>query len=179
MDAQMRETLFSSEQQEWETPRALLDKLAQEFNFTLDAAASEANAKFKKFYTAEIDALAQEPGQWKYDAGAGVIWINPPYGRVIAKWTARALAESRLGAKIVMLVPSRTDTKYFHEHLIHGAIRFLPSRLHFELDGKPVLDKNGKPQAAPFPSAIVIFGRRPSMRCWDWRDVKEEAEDVI
>ena len=37
-------------------------------------------------------------------------------------------------------------------------IRFLRGRLKFEIGGVPVTDKDGRPQAAPFPSMVCIFG---------------------
>lgn len=50
---------------------------------------------------------------------------------------------------VVMLIPARTDTSYFHEYIYHKAkeIRFLRGRLHF----------NESKQGAPFPSMIVVF----------------------
>jgi hypothetical protein len=76
--------------------------------------------------------------------------MNPPYGRTIGKWIARAAQEAENGNITVALLPARTDTKYFHEH-IYGKheVRFVRGRLKFvgaQLSG-----------SAPFPSMIVIF----------------------
>lgn len=56
------------------------------------------------------------------------------------------------GGTVVMLLPARTDTKWFHEYIYNKAeIRFIKGRLKFG---------NSK-NAAPFPSMIVVFdGRR-------------------
>lgn len=49
---------------------------------------------------------------------------------------------------VVMLIPARTDTRYFHDYIYGKAeIRFVKGRLKFG-DGK---------SPAPFPSMVVIF----------------------
>ena len=52
------------------------------------------------------------------------------------------------GTIVVLLIPARTDTKYFHNYILHRAeIRFIRGRLKF----------SGNKNSAPFPSMIVIF----------------------
>ena len=78
----------------------------------------------------------------------GVVFCNPPYGREISKWVEKAYNENKKGIKIVMLLPARTDTKWFHEYIYKKhEIRFIRGRLKFN-DGK---------QSAPFPSMVVIM----------------------
>ena len=73
--------------------------------------------------------------------------MNPPYGREISRWMRKAFESAAGGATVVCLVPSRTDTKWFHNYAARGEIWFLRGRLKF-----------GRAKAsAPFPSAIVIF----------------------
>ena len=132
---------FSSEDMCWETPPELFAQLDAEFGFTLDVAASAANAKCTRFFTEADDGLAQD---WSRDR----CWMNPPYGREIGKWMAKAHAESLRGALVVCLIPSRTDTAWWHDHIEGLAeVRFLRGRIKF----------GGAPWNAPFPSAIVIF----------------------
>lgn len=72
----------------------------------------------------------------------------------------KAYEESKkLNTTVVMLLPARTDTKRFHKYiwLPENEIRFIEGRLSFEINGKPMVDKNGRPESAPFPSMIVIF----------------------
>lgn len=77
--------------------------------------------------------------------------MNPPYGREIGKWIAKAYEESRRGALVVGLIPARTDTRYWHEFIEKKAeVRFLRGRVKFEQPGM-------KPAPAPFPSAVVIW----------------------
>ena len=131
--------LFSSASGEWETPQELFDELDAEFHFTLDVCASPHNAKCEKYLT---DALTVP---W-----TGICWMNPPYGRNVGKWIQKAYAAAKNGATVVCLLPSRTDTKWWHDYCMKGEIRFIRGRLYFT-------DSTGKTGRAPFPSAIVIF----------------------
>ncbi len=137
------ETLFSSKSNEWETPQDFFDALNKEFNFTLDAAATDENAKCKRYFTATKDGLAQS---WQNET----VFLNPPYGRKVGKWIEKARTEAERGATVVCLIPARTDTRYFHEHCFKGEVRFVRGRLKF----------GGSKNSAPFPSAVVVF--RPS-----------------
>lgn len=124
---------------EWATPQDLFDELDQEFGFTLDVCATSENAKCATFFTKEQNGLIQNWG--------GVCWMNPPYGRVINDWMKKAWEEHEKGATVVALVPSRTDTKWFHNYALKGEVRFIKGRLKF----------GGSEDAAPFPNCIVIF----------------------
>ena len=133
---------FSSDSNEWETPQDLFDKLNDEFRFTLDPCASKNNAKCKKYYTKEDNGLIQS---WRDE----IVFMNPPYGREIPKWVEKAYNESiHEDCIVVCLIPSRTDTKYWHEFIFpHAEVRFLKGRLKF----------SGHKNSAPSPSAVVIF----------------------
>lgn len=138
--------MFSSNDMTWETPQWLFNKLDKEFNFTLDVCALPETAKCKNYYTPQIDGLKQD---WEDN----ICWMNPPYGREVGVWIEKAYKESLKGAIIVCLIPSRTDTKYWHDYCMKAnEIRFVKGRLKFG-DSK---------NSAPFPSAIVIFNGRQS-----------------
>ena len=129
--------MFSSKTDLWATPQTFYDMLDKEFHFTLDVCAIAENAKCDNYYTPEIDGLKQE---W-----TGVVWCNPPYGRDIKKWVEKAYNSK---CKVVMLLPARTDTNWFHNYIYKKAeIRFIKGRLKF----------GGGKNAAPFPSMICIF----------------------
>ena len=136
------ELMFSSKTDLWSTPWNFFDKLNDEFHFTLDPCSTHENAKCYKHFTIEEDGLLQ-------DWGNEVVFCNPPYGRQIKDWVKKAYEESQKdNTTVVMLIPARTDTIYFHEYIYHKAeIRFIKGRLKF---GEA---KN----AAPFPSMVVIF----------------------
>lgn len=133
------ELMFSSVTDLWSTPQYFFDKQNAIHKFTLDVCADATNAKCDKYYHSLMDGLSQE---W-----VGVCWMNPPYGREIGKWMKKAYESSLNGAKVVCLVPARTDTKWWHDYAMKGKIEFLRGRLKFG---------NSK-NSAPFPSAIVIF----------------------
>lgn len=136
------ELMFSSKTDLWETPKDLFDELNNEFQFTLDVCATPENAKCDKFYTKEQDGLKHP---WK-----GTVWCNPPYGRGIGQWVMRALFASVSGSTVVMLLPARTDTKWFHDYIYkrnNVEIRFIRGRLKF----------GGSKNSAPFPSMVVVF----------------------
>ena len=131
--------MYSSETDEWASPQPLFDQLNAEYHFELDVCATTENAKCDRFFTKEDDGLLQN---W-----TGVCWMNPPYGRYISRWMKKAYESSKEGATVVCLIPSRTDTKWWHEYAAKGEIRFIKGRLKFG---------NSK-SSAPFPSAIIIF----------------------
>lgn len=130
---------FSSQSDNWATPREFFDELNREFHFNLDVCASESNAKCESYFTVEDNGLAQ---QW-----SGTCFMNPPYGRTIGSWMQKAYQSSLEGATVVCLVPARTDTRWWHDLASKGEVRFVKGRLKFG-DAKT---------NAPFPSAVVIF----------------------
>ena len=139
----MNKELFTSNSNEWETPQDLFDELNKEFNFDVDVCATKENAKCKKFYTKENNGLKQD---WL----GKVVWCNPPYGREVTSWIDKAYKSqtNSYSTTIVMLLPARTDTRWFHNYLYGKAeIRFIKGRLKFS---------NSK-NSAPFPSMIVIL----------------------
>lgn len=130
---------FSSATDMWATPQDLFDRLNAEHGFTVDVCATRENAKCARFFTLAEDGLSQP---W-----TGVCWMNPPYGRSIGGWMAKALASAQAGATVVCLVPARTDTNWWHNYAVKGEIEFLRGRLKF----------GGHKNSAPFPSAVVTF----------------------
>lgn len=150
--------MFSSKTDKWATPQDFFDEINREFGFSLDVCALPENAKTTRYYTPEQDGLTQP---WE-----GVVWCNPPYGRQIGKWVERAALAAKSGAVVVMLLPARTDTKWFHEYIYGKAeIRFVRGRLRF----------GGAANPAPFPSMVVVFRGEGSRwriktQCWKpWR----------
>ncbi|MCL2650773.1 MAG: phage N-6-adenine-methyltransferase [Candidatus Azobacteroides sp.] len=139
----MNKVLFSSQNNDWSTPQAFFDKLNEEFHFTLDACALPENAKCKLYFTPEMDGLSRS---WSDHTA----FVNPPYGKQIAAWVEKCYHEScKENTKVVLLIPARTDTVYFHRFIYKKAeeIRFIKGRLKFG---------NAK-NSAPFPSMVVIY----------------------
>lgn len=138
------ELMFSSKTDKWETPQDFFDKLDMVFRFETDVCALPENAKCEQFFTPDEDGLRQE---WN-----GVCWMNPPYGRTISEWVAKAyMSAKENGATVVCLVPARVDTKWWHNYCAKGEVFFVKGRLKF----------GGSKNSAPFPNAVVVF--RPTV----------------
>lgn len=105
----MNSALLSSQRHDWETPPEFFDKINAEFHFTLDPCATPATAKCEKYYTPAENGLAQD---WSGET----CFVNPPYDRELPKWIKKCYKESKR-AKVVMLIPARTDTKAFHDYI--------------------------------------------------------------
>lgn len=156
----MNEALLSSKKLDWCTPADFFKELDQEFHFDLDPAATAKSAKCARYFTPTEDGL-------KADWGGSRVFCNPPYGRQICDWVRKGYEESQKpGTVVVMLIPARTDTAYFHDYIFGGKadeVRFLRGRLTFtDEDGNPTTDAKGRACSAPFPSAVVIW-RSPDM----------------
>ena len=135
---------LTSNNEEWETPQSLFEKLDAIYHFTLDPCSTHLNAKCEKHYTREEDGLSRS---WEGET----VFCNPPYGRNIGRWVEKCAMESKR-ARVVLLIPARTDTAYFHDFIYHKArIQFLRGRLKFEMGGVAM-------NTAPFPSMLVYWG---------------------
>ena len=126
--------------------KKFFNELHEKYNFTLDVASNDNNAKLENYFTKGDDGLKKE---WK-----GRVFCNPPYGREIKHWVEKAYNESKkdYNELIVLLIPARTDTTYWHDYIFNKAseIIFLKGRLKFEINGKST-------NPAPFPSALIIY----------------------
>lgn len=150
--------MFSKASDEWSTPQAFFDELNAEFGFDVDAAATEDNGWVDGDYFGldhripeQRDALAVE--NWR--PYGRTVWLNPPYSKC-REFIAKAAEEARKGCTVVCLVPARTDTRWFHEHVWDAAthrprpgveVRFIKGRLKF----------GGATAGAPFPSVVIVF----------------------
>lgn len=142
--------LTSSGNDEWETPHYLFNHYNKLYQFTLDPCCTKETAKCPVYYTKEDNGLNKS---WKNEK----VFMNPPYSRGLMKqFIRKAYIESEENNALVLaLIPSRTDTKYFHTYISKAKeIIFLKGRLKFLLYGKPH-------QSAPFPSMIVIWNKQP------------------
>jgi site-specific DNA-methyltransferase (adenine-specific) len=137
--------LFSSNTDLWATPQSFFDKLNKEFGFSLDPCATHENAKCDYYFTKEKNGLLES---WEGET----VFCNPPYGREINKWVEKAYKEGlKPNTSVVLLIPARTDTKYWHEFIFgKGEIRFVKGRLKF----------GDASNSAPFPSAVIVFGEK-------------------
>jgi len=143
MDKATQKTLFSSKTGEWSTPQQFFDKLDWRFGpFDLDPCATPGNTKCANFFTTPENGLEKDWGGFN-------CFVNPPYGRGIDKWIEKGYKESQKpNTRVIMLIPARTDTKYWHEYVMKASqIHFVKGRLKF----------GDAENCAPFPSAVVVF----------------------
>lgn len=123
--------IFSSQNDNWKTPAEVYNGLNEEFNFDFDPCPLNENPDF--------NGLTIEWGKSNF--------VNPPYSD-ISNWCKKSYEEGQKGKIVVMLIPSRTDTQYWHDYIMKSdEIRFIKGRLKFGNSKNP----------APFPSCIVVF----------------------
>jgi phage N-6-adenine-methyltransferase len=145
-------TRFSSQRQDWTTPRSLFDQLDREFSFEWDLAASSDNALCPSFFSQAENGLKQT---WK-----GVCWLNPPYGDPASKlvnWIRKAWFDTQADSTltVVMLIPARTNTNWFHDYCMKAAeVRFICGRPKF----------GNSPHGLPLPLMLVVFRKSPETR---------------
>jgi len=129
---------FSSQHANWRTPEGIYNQLNEEFGFNFDPC-----PLYGEFYAEQNGAVDGLKVNWGYTT-----FCNPPYGKEISKWTAKAREEAEKNKTVVLLVPSRTDTAWWHDDIMKAdEIRFIRGRLKF----------GGATSDAPFPSAVVIW----------------------
>lgn len=145
MDKTTQSTMFSSKTVEWETPATFFQRLSKFYDFTLDPCATDASAKCQKYFTKTDDGLTK-------DWAGNIVFMNPPYGRVIKNWVRKAWEEgTKPNTTVVCLVPARTDTRWWHDYCMKAEkVYFVKGRLKF----------GDSSNSAPFPSAVVVFNSK-------------------
>jgi phage N-6-adenine-methyltransferase len=148
------DALFSSKTDVWETPISVFNRIERRFGpFDIDVCALPSNAKCGRYFTPDQDGLKQ---QWN-----GRCWCNPPYGRTIGKWIRKAWESSVDGSTVVMLIPARVDTTWWHDYVArYATVEFIRGRIRF----------GGSDNSAPFPSAIVVFRPNKMKKCPHCKD---------
>lgn len=149
--------MFGRASDEWETPQDFFDRLNSEFDFVLDVAATLDNRKCVNYIgpdhpMAVVNALSIP---WAVVVDRAACWMNPPYSRC-REFIAKAAEEAQKGCTVVALVPSRTDTRWWFDHVWDGdthqpragvEVRFIKGRLKF----------GNSDNSAPFPSVVIVF----------------------
>lgn len=140
---------YTSGKDNWCTPVDLFKKLDDIWHFTLDTACVKETALCDNFFTPEDDGLSQ-------DWGINICWNNPPYSD-IKSWLAKCTEAYQNGATVMILVPSRTDTKAFQDYAcpVASAITFIKGRLKFVDPEQPDRDVT----VAPFPSCLIVLDK--------------------
>lgn len=90
-------------------PVEFFNRLNDYFHFTVDVAAEDYNAVLPRYYTPEIDGLAQD---WSGER----VWCNPPYDD-LTPWLEKAEQEVKAELIVMMLPAHRTDEEWWHKHI--------------------------------------------------------------
>jgi len=101
------------------TPKSIWENLSKEFNFTVDACASDKNHLLPKYWTEDNSALDKN---WDNE----VVYCHPMYDIYIPKFIKKAIESKCI---TVFLLPASTNAEYFHKYLYKKQnvdIRFLP-----------------------------------------------------
>ena len=148
--------IFGRASDEWRTPEEFFIAMDAEFGFDVDVAATAENCWKENYFGPDHHNPTKRSAltlTWR--AYGLVFWMNPPYSRV-REFIAKAALEAAKGCTVVCLVPTRTDTRWWHEHVWNREhhrtrpgveIRFIKGRLKF----------GGATAGAPFPSVVIIF----------------------
>lgn len=130
---------------DWATPHELYGILNDEFHFTLDACASDWNTKHKNYFSEKDNALEK-------DWGNNIVFMNPPYGKVLNDWMRKAFESATKGATVVCLVPASTDLAWWHDYAMKGEIRYLRGKPRF-------LTEEGSWQQTFQCSVVVVLNK--------------------
>lgn len=151
---------FKSNSVEYETPDSIFLPLKNEFGLKVDLAASEKNHKLEKFYSIENDAF-------KYDWNENS-WLNPPFNKELKKWIIKAHDDSlKFGNTIVVLIPVRSNTKWWNYVVKDAEIRFITGEVSF----------NNEKRGLWLPICILIFGKQANIgkfSCFEFNKKQEE-----
>jgi len=174
--SKVRTEANGSKNNEWETPEYIYDVLNKEFEFNWDLACTSSNCKTDEGCMNDkgingLDWIPKPNKEYR-------IWCNPPYSiQLKPKFIERCYTLSQLEnvKEVVMLIPSTTETKQFHEIMIPNCeIRFIHKRVRFKginTKGKYVTNKTGQSG-----SMVIIFNRKPKM-CILNTECIEDAKD--
>lgn len=146
----MNQALLSSKASDWRTPDNVLDLVRHVGHIVLDPATDEDNP------VGATHHLWSGGLEFPWGTYRGLVYCNPPYGRALPAWAQKIASEGSLGTEVVALLPARTDTRWWQDHVVTAhALCFWRGRLRFV----------GAPASAPFPSAVAYWGHRRGRFC--------------
>jgi phage N-6-adenine-methyltransferase len=149
-----KDVMFGRATDEWRTPQEFFEALDAEFGFDVDVAATADNRWKERYFGLDHDYQKNALEMQWFPYGKA-FWMNPPYSQC-REFIAKAAEQARRGCTVVALVPSRTDTRWWHEHVWNAEtnqpregveIRFIKGRLKFGTSAN----------SAPFPSVVIVF----------------------
>lgn len=149
----LNDSLFSSDNENWNTPEWLVNVI-RAFGFgSIDLDPCSNSNSVVRAKEEWFDKALERT--WR---GRGLVYSNPPYSRQLSMWADHIASDWKISSSIsiidldqlILLVPSRTDTNWWHTAISSAsAVLFFKGRLKF---GEAV-------NSAPFPSALIYYGK--------------------
>lgn len=135
----------------WLTPQWVLDLVRKMGPIDLDPCTEAGNpVGAARFFTEG----GLDKSWWACD---GSVWVNSPYGRALAAWANKAVAESGWRHDMFVLTPARTETGWFGHLFDHAdALALFRKRIHFSHPSQPGAN------SPKFPNAMFYFGPNPA-----------------
>jgi len=134
---------------DWQTPQWLYEQLDAEFAFDFDPCPNYAT----------FNGLAIEWGKSNF--------VNPPYDRINKPlFIEKAFEEWKKGKTCVLLIPSATGTKHFHDIILpYAEVRFVRGRIAFVEGGKR---RDSKATAKGKHDSMIVIFRAIEANMHDW-----------
>ncbi len=146
----MNKALNSSVKMDWQTPENVLELVRKVGPIGLDPCTTRENPTGALALCSPDVGLDGLKLQWAGNSFGALVYVNPPYGRALGAWVDKCIQEAKLGAEIILLVPSRTDTRWWHKAANEATCcAFWKGRMTFK----------GAPSTAPFPTCLFYFGQ--------------------
>jgi len=122
---------FSSAREDWITPRPIFETRHAEHCFDVDLAAHSLNHRLPRYFGQGGEHSNALVVPWAQLRG----WLNPPYGRGLGRWLAKAARDAKRGGLVDMLNPARTDTRWWHRWVMRKArrVQLVEGRIVFDL----------------------------------------------
>lgn len=132
--------------------------LHERFRFTVDACATERNARLPRYWTAKDDALHQT---WAEER----VWCNPPHSNV-RPWIEKAWGAGGKELAVLLVPANRTEQAWWQElvepyrdgRALPGCnirVEFLSGRMRFLAPHADSIKPNERP---PYGCCLLIWG---------------------
>jgi site-specific DNA-methyltransferase (adenine-specific) len=145
--------MLRSARVDWRTPPEVVAVVRQAFGGRIDLDPCAPPDPAHTIAKGNLAGPAGSPADGLAAEWHGSVYVNPPFGD-LAAWAAKCAAEARGGAEVILLLPARTDTAYWHDHVATASlVCFWRGRLRFV----------GAPASCPFPVAFAYWGPRPAL----------------
>ena len=142
------------ERDSWQTPDWLYRWLNDNFYFEVDLAASDTNAKCKKYYTIEQDSLSQNWSPYYHAVG----FCNPPYSN-IKPWLQKAVESAeKYHFQSVFVLPSLNGASWQQYALEASELLFINGRVAF------VNSKGEQIKGNTSGTVIAVFDKRATIK---------------